>query len=132
MPAKFSFLLSRITYPDWAAKGCPNHFSRAAGPTFVKAGIFDQDGQVISTPVVPGLRARRTARNIVPADLSYASDVFQNAEFGSPIPVLSSHWSASRQTWRQFRPQRFFADYELPQLVFSHFPQAVQKFDLGL
>jgi hypothetical protein len=98
----------------------------------VKARVFDQDGQVISTPVVPGLRARRTARNIVPADLSYASDVFQNAEFGPSVPALLSRLNISRQTWRQFRPRRFFADYELPQLVFSHFPQAVQKFDLGL
>src|SRR5262249_12492378 len=47
-----------------ASEGSPNHLFGASCPALVKARIFDQDGQVVSTPVVPALGTRRTARDI--------------------------------------------------------------------
>jgi predicted oxidoreductase len=61
-------------------EGRPNHLLRAPRPAFVKAWIFDQDGQVVPAPVVPQLGTSGTASEIVPADFAYFSYVFQNAK----------------------------------------------------
>ena len=52
-----------------AAEGSPNHLFGAASPAFVKAGIFNQDGQVVTAPVVPTVRAGWATRDVVPANL---------------------------------------------------------------
>src|SRR5271165_6650303 len=57
-----------MRYTNRAAQGSPNHLLGAAGPAFVKAGIFDQDGQVVTAPVVSAVRTRGTARDVVPSD----------------------------------------------------------------
>src|SRR5271157_1709827 len=64
-----------------AAQGSPNHFFFAASPAFVKAGIFDQDGQVVAAPVVAAVRTGWAARDVVPADRPHRRYVLQNAEF---------------------------------------------------
>src|SRR5271166_1405219 len=60
-----------MPYVNRAAEGSPNHLFGAASPAFVKAGIVDQDGQVVTAPVVATIRARGTACDVVPANLSY-------------------------------------------------------------
>ena len=70
-----------MPYANRAAEGSPNHLFGAASPAFVKAGIFDQDGQVVTAPVVATVRAGWAARDVVPADLPHGTHVFQNAEF---------------------------------------------------
>ena len=64
-----------------AAEGSPNHLFGAASPAFVKAGIVDQDGQVVAAPVVSTVRAGGTPRDIVAPNLSNVPHVLQNAEF---------------------------------------------------
>src|SRR5208337_1313447 len=52
---------------DWsrAAHRRPNRVSRATGPAYVLARVFDQDREVISAAVVPLFRAGWAAGNIV-------------------------------------------------------------------
>jgi len=69
-----------MPYTNRAAEGRPNHFLRAASPAFVKAGIFDQDRQVVAAPVVATVRAGGAARDVVPTNLSHRLDVLQNAK----------------------------------------------------
>ena len=64
-----------------AAEGSPNHLLGAASPAFVKAWIFDQDGQVVAAPVVATVRTGGTARDVIPADLPHRPYVLQNAKF---------------------------------------------------
>src|ERR1019366_3104638 len=75
-----------MPYANRAAEGSPNHLFGAASPAFVKAGIFDQDGQVVAAPVVSTVRTRWTACDVIPADLPHGTHVFQNAEFRSSVP----------------------------------------------
>ena len=70
-----------MPYTNRATEGGPNHLFGAARPALVKAGIFDQDGQVVTAPVVPTVRTRWTACDVIPADLPHDTQVFQNAEF---------------------------------------------------
>src|SRR5271165_5738340 len=58
-----------MPYTNRVAEGSPNHLFGASSPAFVKAGIFDQDGQVVAAPVVSTVRTRWTACDVVPADL---------------------------------------------------------------
>src|SRR5271157_3572530 len=60
-----------MPYVNRAAEGSPNHLLGASGPAFVKARIFDQDGQVVAAPVVATLRAGWASRDVVPADLPH-------------------------------------------------------------
>jgi hypothetical protein len=55
--------------------GRANHLLRAASPTLVKARILNEDGQVIRTAVMAGLRAGRAATDVIPADFSCFADV---------------------------------------------------------
>ena len=73
------------------AEGRPNHVLRAARPAFVKAWVFDQDGQVVTAPIVPGVRAGWTARDIVAPDPSDFLHMVQNAEFRPTVSVVSTH-----------------------------------------
>src|SRR5271157_2667588 len=70
-----------MPYVNRAAEGSPNHLFGAASPAFVKARIFDQDGQVVAAPVVSTVRAGGTARDVVSANLPHDPHVLQNAEF---------------------------------------------------
>src|SRR5664279_3046494 len=78
-----------IPYANRAAECGTNHLLGASSPAFVKAGIFDQDGQVVAAPVVSTVRTRRTACDVIPADLPHGTHVFQNAEFRSSVPGFS-------------------------------------------
>ena len=62
---------------------------RATSPAFVKAGIFDQDGQVVAAAVVARIRARWTSCHIVPANLPHRPHVLQNAKLWPSIPPFS-------------------------------------------
>src|SRR5664279_1429607 len=70
-----------MPYADLVAEGNPNHLLGASSPAFVKAGIVDQDGQVVTAPVVSRVRTRWTACDVIPADLPHGTNVFQNAKF---------------------------------------------------
>src|ERR1039458_8174473 len=70
-----------MPYADRATEGSPNHLLGAPCPAFVKAGIFNQDGQVVAAPVVSTVRAGWATRDVVPANLPYHPYVLQNAEF---------------------------------------------------
>src|SRR5271165_4755039 len=70
-----------MPHTNRVAEGSPNHLLRAAGPAFVKAGIFDQDAQVVTAPVVSTVRTRWTACDVIPADLPHGTHVLQNAKF---------------------------------------------------
>src|SRR6516164_1423865 len=70
-------------------KGSANHLFGAASPTLVKAWIFDQDGQVVAAPVVPTVSARRTACDVIPANLPRRPHVLQNAKFRAGTSVFS-------------------------------------------
>src|SRR5664279_186693 len=70
-----------MPYADRAAEGSPNHLFGAASPAFVKAGIIDQDGQVVTAPVVSTVRTGWAACDVIPADLPHGAHVFQNTEF---------------------------------------------------
>src|SRR5271166_6094671 len=81
MTTTLSLSLGGMPYTNRAAEGSPNHLLGAASPAFIKAGIFDQDGQVVAAPVVSTVRTRWTACDVIPADLPHGTHVFQNAEF---------------------------------------------------
>src|SRR6516162_9520230 len=85
------FGLGRMTNSNGMAEGRANHVPCAARPTFVKAWIFDQDGQVVTAPVVPGVSTGRTARDIIPANLSHSPHVVENAELGRTVSATSSY-----------------------------------------
>src|ERR1035441_8976463 len=70
-----------MPFANRATEGSPNHLLGAPSPAFVETWIFDQDGQVVAAPVVATVRTRWTACDVVPADLSHGTHVFQNAEF---------------------------------------------------
>ena len=70
-----------MPHANRAAEGGPNHLFGAASPAFVKAGIVDQDGQVVAAPVVSTVRAGWATRDVVPANLPDPPYVLQNAEF---------------------------------------------------
>src|SRR5271157_6062172 len=78
-----------MPYANRATEGSPDHLFGAASPAFVKARIFDQNGQVVAAPVVSTVRAGGTARDVIPADLPHGTHVFQNAEFRSSVPSSS-------------------------------------------
>jgi len=52
-----------MSYANRTTHGSTNHFLPAAGPAFVKAWIFDQDGQVVAASVMAALRARWASRD---------------------------------------------------------------------
>src|SRR5271157_4791358 len=58
-----------MPYTNRAAQGSPNHLFGAASPAFVKAWVFDQDGQVVTAPVVSTFRTRGTPCDVIPANL---------------------------------------------------------------
>ena len=70
-----------MPYANRAAEGSANHLFGAARPAFVKALIFDQDGQVVANAVVTTVRARGAPGDVIPTDLPNRPDVLQNAEF---------------------------------------------------
>src|SRR5271165_5105556 len=70
-----------MPYVNRAAEGSPNHLLGAASPAFIKSWIFDQDGQVVTAPVVSTVRAGWATRDVVPANLPDPPYVLQNAEF---------------------------------------------------
>src|SRR5271157_1814507 len=78
-----------MPYVNRVAEGSPNHLLGAASPAFVKAGIVDQDGQVVTAPVVSTIRTRWTACGVIPADLPHGTHVFQNAKFRSSVSSVS-------------------------------------------
>ena len=78
---KDSPFLCGMSYANRTTHGSTNHFLRAAGPAFVKAWIFDQDGQVVAASVMAALRARWTSRDVIPANLPHRPNVLQNAKF---------------------------------------------------
>src|SRR5271165_176508 len=78
-----------MPYVNRAAEYRTNHLFGAASPAFVKAWVFDQDGQVVTAPVVSTVRAGGTARDVVPTNLSYRPDVLQNAEFRASSSLFS-------------------------------------------
>src|ERR1019366_5579818 len=81
MTTTLSLSLGGMPYANRAAEGSPNHLFGASSPAFVKAGIFNQDGQVVAAPVVATVRAGGTACDVFPADLPHRPYVLQNAEF---------------------------------------------------
>ena len=69
---------------DWsrAAHRRPNRVSRATGPPYVLARVFDRDREVISAAVVPLFRAGWAASHIVvPHCAEFGVDVIEDAEF---------------------------------------------------
>src|SRR5664279_3546681 len=70
-----------MPHANRATEGSPNHLFGAASPAFVKTWIVDQDGQVVTAPVVPTVRAGWATRDVVPANLPDPPYVLQNAEF---------------------------------------------------
>src|SRR5664280_1763994 len=89
-----------MPYANWAAEGSPNHLLGAASPAFVKTWIVDQDGQVVTAPIVATVRAGGTARDIVAPDLAYFPHVVLNAKFRPAVSVLSVHCNLSRRACR--------------------------------
>src|SRR5271157_1880183 len=79
-----------MPYVNRAAEGSPNHLLGAAGPAFVKTWIVDQDGQIVTAPVVATVRAGGTARDVVPSNLSNSTNVRQDAKVrpATPAPAL--------------------------------------------
>src|SRR5664279_3526741 len=67
-----------MPYVNRAAEGSPNHLFGASSPAFVKTGIVGQDGQVVTAPVVPTVRTRWTACDVIPTDLAHGTHVVQN------------------------------------------------------
>src|SRR5664280_2537414 len=78
-----------MPYANRATEGSPNHFLGAPCPAFVETRIFDQDGQVVTAPVVATVRAGGTPRDVVPANLPDPPYVLQNAKFCSSVPSFS-------------------------------------------
>src|ERR1035441_6484514 len=81
MTTKLSLVSGGMPYTNRAAEGSPNHLLGAASPAFVKAWVFDQDGQVVTAPVVATVRAGWATRDVVPANLPHGAHVLQNAKF---------------------------------------------------
>jgi len=80
-----------MPYANRTAKGSPNHLFAAASPAFVKAWIFDQDGQVVAAPVVARVCAGRTSRDVIPANLPDLPNMLQNSEFWPPVSGRTAH-----------------------------------------
>jgi hypothetical protein len=70
-----------MPYSNRVAEGSPNHLLGAASPAFVKTGIVDQDGQVVTAPVVSTVSAGWATHDVIPANLPDPPYVLQNAEF---------------------------------------------------
>ena len=64
-----------------AAQWRPNHFSRAAGPADVLAGILNRDREIVTAGVVAFFSAGWTSRHIVVSDRAKAgADVVKDSE----------------------------------------------------
>src|ERR1017187_8653083 len=81
MTTTLSLVLGGMPYTNRMSQGSPNHLLGATSPAFVKAGIFDQDGQVVAAPVVSTVRAGWATSDVVPANPPDPPYVLQNAKF---------------------------------------------------
>src|SRR5271166_3018313 len=114
-----------MPYVNRVAKGSTNHLLGAASPALVKAGIFDQDGQVVTAPVVPTVRAGGTACDVIPADLPHGTHVVQNAEFRSSVPFFSWGGGAPPGARRKTRLGLFLASDKTPKFSLGDFSKTV-------
>src|SRR5208337_3783630 len=78
MTTTLSLSLGGMPHANRATEGCPNHLLGAPRPAFVKAWIFDQDGQVVANAVVATVRAGGTAGDVVSSNLPHGTDVRQD------------------------------------------------------
>src|SRR5215467_10426993 len=106
--------------------GRANHLLSAASPTFVKARILNEDGQVIRAAVVAQLCAGRAATDIIPAHFSYFADMIQNPELRSSYPAPPLHSRVGLQSSLTPRDRHFFAADESLQFTFGQFAQTVE------
>src|SRR5208337_3988664 len=107
-----------------------DHFLRASGPTLIKAGIGNKNGQIVPDLIPSACRARRTPGHVVPSCLPYFSYVVQNPELRAPASPLMRHGRRSlllppRNARRQLLPCN-----ELPNLFFLYLAQPLEIFHL--
>src|SRR5437762_7040088 len=70
-----------LSHADRAAHRLADHLLGATGPALIKSRIVDADRQVIPASVMPGLRARRAASDVVPTHLPNLSHMVENPKF---------------------------------------------------
>jgi len=86
MTTTLSLSLGGMPHANRATDGCPNHLLGAPRPAFVKAWIFDQDGQVVANAVVATVRAGGTAGDVVFSNLPHGTDVRQDPKVRLAYP----------------------------------------------
>src|SRR6266852_3240013 len=114
----------------WSAHCRANHLFRTSRPAAVFPWLFDRDRQVVSALVVALGGARWAASHPVSADLPLHLDVVQNPELArlrlEILQILRSTCALS-EFLRNRSPRN-----HAPQVLFLHFPEALQIRELIL
>lgn len=100
-----------------------HHFAGTTRPTDVFARIVNGDRQVIAAAVLPGLRAGRALRHVIPAYLSNLADVIENPKFVGR--AVNERWIVRVAFPFELR-WHGLAGYEAPELFLAQLSQAVQ------